>query len=184
MAAVTLDHLGDGQSAALRQPLEFRPHPGVVPGRQAVAATTAAGIRLQTVERFGDQLPGLCRQQPAQVVVHQQRGIGRYQVNQTEAEALAQTPRGRQHPRHVRLVDGVEQADHQAVDGNDFDANPHTGRNSPRATRIRCTAAIELSLSPCTQIVSTRRLRALPSLAIRSSPRARVTAWLITVSGS
>src|SRR5690606_17598467 len=86
-----------------------------------------------------------------------------------------------QQPGHVRLVDGVEQAQHQAVDGDGLDAQVHAGSPSS-ASRMRRTAATELALSPCTHRLSARRTRALPLLAVSGLPPARASAWAITCS--
>jgi len=77
---------------------------------------------LQVAERLGDQCADLRRADALQVVVQQQGGVGRHQVDQRGTEAGAQALAGGQHPGHVAFVDVLEQTQDQAVDPGDFQA--------------------------------------------------------------
>ncbi len=74
-----------------------------------------------------------------------------------------------------------QQAHHQAVDGHSLQSVGFMlGFN---ASRMRCTAATELALSPCTHRVLACSTRGLPSLATNGSPREMVRACWMIVSG-
>src|SRR5471032_543086 len=113
--------------------------------------------------------------------MHHQRGVGRHQVHQRRAKLLAQALSGGEHPRHVGFGNDIKQTHHQAVDRHHFNAWLHAVFS---ASRIRFTAATELALSPCTHKVLACNTKALPSLAVRASPREIVNACCTMVSAS
>ena len=184
MLTVTTDDFAHRPAGALGQQGEFRPHTQVVPHWQYVTLAKVLGFRAQVSQSLGDSLPGLGRRQCQAVVVHHQGGVGRHQIGQILGEANAQALAGSQHPRHVGFCNFIEQTQHQAVDGHHFNARLHPCACWLRAWRIRCTAATEPALSPCTHSVLACRCKALPSLATRGWPAAMVRACCTIISAS
>ena len=127
MRAVLLDHAGNTEAAALAQRLQFRADARVVPHRYIVLASTFGSGRLKTFKYLMEMLAGLLIVQPGQVVMHQQRGVGGHEIDEGTAERIPHTLSGGKHPRHIVLVDLIEQAQQQAVDADHFDPWLHAG---------------------------------------------------------
>ncbi|MNY29010.1 hypothetical protein D3C86_1630280 [compost metagenome] len=144
-----------------------------------MAATTLGAGRLQVGEGLGDQFAQALPRHAFEVVMQQQGGVGRHQIDQRVAKAGAQALAGGQHPGHVAFVDVVEQAQDQAVDAGYFefrDGRAHANLRASKASRMRRTAATDSALSPCTQSVWACKDNELPSLASSAWPLARLTA--------
>ncbi len=141
-------------------------------------------FRAQVGQRRGDPRAGFAGVELEQVVLQEQGGVGRHQVEQGGAERRPQVFLRRQQPGHVGFVDALEQAQDEAVDGGHLDARLRLAHAASRASRMRRTAASEAGLSPCTQRVCASSARALPSLARSAAPRASRRAWASTVSAS
>ncbi len=178
------NHLLHRETAAFSQQAQFRADTQVVPDRQDVALPTASRIRRQIDQRFGDQFARLRRTQQRQIVMHHQRRIGRHQIDQLCTKRRAQALAGGEHPRHVGFGDFIEQTQHQAIQRHHFNPWIHDALDCCKAWRMRRTAATELALSPWTHKVLARRIKALPSLALSSPPRAMVNACSMIFSAS
>jgi len=95
-----------------------------------VLTGTRGPCRFQPIESLPYILAGLVIVQLRQVVLHQQGRVGGHQIDECSTERIPHTLSGGQHPRHIVLVDLIEQAQHQAIDADHLDPRRHAGSAS------------------------------------------------------